>query len=228
MAEVKLQLRHVRKSFQAQPVLRDINLTLLTGEVVALLGPSGSGKTTLLRCINFLEQADSGTMRLGTSEVTFPVLSKQRQMEIRRDIGFVFQNFPLFKHMTAEQNIMEGLVTARRWPVDEARKKAHAAMDQMGLADKYGSYYTQLSGGEQQRVAMGRALVLDPELLLFDEPTSALDPKLVGEVLQRMREIAQLGIAMIVVTHEISFAYDVADRVVFMENGVIVEDDPKK
>jgi L-cystine transport system ATP-binding protein len=223
MDEWKISVRDIHKSFGNSKVLNGISLEVPKSEVVAILGPSGSGKTTLLRCINFLERADAGEIAIGNVRVDAKSATKKQIMEIRLKTGFVFQNFNLFKHMTAERNVMEGLTVIKKIPANEAREQARKALDAMGLSEKYGSYPTQLSGGEQQRVAMARAIVLNPEVILFDEPTSALDPELVGETLQVIKEIAKTGITMIIVTHEVAFAHEVANHAIFMENGAIVE-----
>jgi len=224
MPNIKVKVAGLHMTFGKNKVLRGISFAIREGEVAVIMGASGSGKTTLLRCINFLERADVGELTIGDVSVDLNAAKRKQMLEIRRKIGFVFQNFNLFKHMTAERNVMEGLVTARGMPVDEARESARKALDNVGLSGKYGSYYTQLSGGEQQRVAIARAIVLNPEVILFDEPTSALDPELVGETLQTIKEIAGTGITMMIVTHEMSFAYEVANRAIFMDDGVIVEE----
>lgn len=219
-----IEVKNVKKSFGKLEVLKNISLKVNDGEVVVFLGPSGSGKTTLLRCINFLEKANNGELTIGSSHVNFKKAKKKEILQIRRKTAFVFQSHNLFNNKTVVENVMEGLVTARKVPKIEARKKAEDALKWVGLVDKLDSYPSQLSGGQQQRVGIARAIVLDPEVILFDEPTSALDPELVGETLNLLKEIAKTGITMIVVTHEMSFAQEVADHVVFMEGGVIVEE----
>ena len=226
-------IRHAVKRFGTQLALNDVCLDVAAGEVLCLIGASGSGKTTLLRCINQLTQLDAGAIwldgellglrqqggklyRLGEAEVA-------RQ---RRQTGMVFQRFNLFAHRTALDNVMEGPVQVQRRRPAEVRAEAMALLRRVGLADKAGSYPSQLSGGQQQRVAIARALAMRPALLLFDEPTSALDPELVGEVLAVMRELARDGMTMVVVTHELAFAREVADRVVYMDAGAIVEAGP--
>jgi L-cystine transport system ATP-binding protein len=221
---IKLRIDGIHKSFGKIAVLKGISMTVREGEVLVILGPSGSGKTTLLRCINILERADSGALSLGSTEVNLHTVSKKETLEIRRKTAFVFQNYNLFRHKTALENVMEGLVTARNVPEEKARERAAAALDRVGLRDKYDAYPLQLSGGQQQRVAIARAVVLNPELILFDEPTSALDPELVGETLQVIKDVAKDRITMIIVTHEISFAAEAADRIIFMDGGVIVEE----
>ena len=219
-----IEIRKIQKSFGKQEVLKDVSVRVEDGQVVVILGPSGSGKTTLLRCINFLENADRGELVLGDSQVDLKKAGKKQIQNIRRKTAFVFQSYNLFANKTAMENVMEGLVTARKIPKEEARRKACEALDWVGLSDKYQSYPSQLSGGQQQRVGIARAFVLHPEVILFDEPTSALDPELVGETLDIIRKVAQTGITMIVVTHEMSFAQDVADKVIFMDEGVVVEE----
>jgi len=221
-----IQLSGVHKAFGANQVLKGVSLTVNAGEVVCVLGPSGSGKTTLLRCANFLERADAGRLRLEGVDVDLHGASKSEIHDVRLRVPFVFQNFNLFKNMTALGNVMEGLVTARKVPAGEARARAEAVMGKVGLADKLDSYPAQLFGGQQQRVAIARALVLEPEAILFDEPTSALDPELIGEVLAVMKLAARDGVTMVVVTHEVGFAAEVANHVVFMDGGVVVEEGP--
>jgi polar amino acid transport system ATP-binding protein len=225
-----LQATAVRKSFGHNEVLRGIDLTMQTGEVLCLLGQSGSGKSTFLRCINHLERIDSGRIRVGGDLIGYKRrgrgLTEMHEREIstqRVNIGMVFQHFNLFPHMTALGNVMEAPVGVRKEPRAEARARAVELLEKVGLADKRSAYPRQLSGGQQQRVAIARALAMRPRLMLFDEPTSALDPELVSEVLDVMRNLARSGMTMVVVTHEIGFAREVADRVVFMDQGVIVE-----
>ncbi|MDR3230463.1 MAG: amino acid ABC transporter ATP-binding protein [Synergistaceae bacterium] len=219
-----IRVRDARKSFGKNEVLRGVSLDVKKGEVVVILGPSGSGKTTLLRCINFLENADDGELTIGDLSVRFKHATKREILSVRRRTAMVFQNYNLFNNKNALENVMEGLVTARGIPVSEARETAKRELDKVGLSDKYEAWPSQLSGGQQQRVAIARAVSLNPEVILFDEPTSALDPELVGEVLAVMRDVAREGITMVVVTHEMSFASDIADHVVFMDGGVIVEE----
>lgn len=219
-----IELTHVKKSFGKNEILKDIHLTVNKGNVVVILGPSGSGKTTLLRCINFLERADGGELIIGDTHVDLHNAKKKEIYNIRKHTAFVFQNYNLFANMTALGNVMEGLVTARHVPKNEAREIAVEALKWVGLGDKLNHYPTQLSGGQQQRVGIARAVVLKPDVILFDEPTSALDPELVGETLNVIKNVAKKGITMIVVTHEMQFAEEVADKVVFMDQGVIVEE----
>lgn len=223
-----IELKGVHKSFGNNEVLKGINLKVNKGEVVVVLGPSGSGKTTLLRCINFLESADDGELIIGDINVHFKHATSKEILNVRRKTAMVFQNYNLFNNMNALENVMEGLVTARKIPVSQAREMARQALDKVGLKDKYNAYPLQLSGGQQQRVGIARAIALNPEVILFDEPTSALDPELVGEVLGVMQTVANDGITMIVVTHEMSFANDIADHIVFMDGGNIVEEGTPK
>ena len=219
-----LSIRGVRKAFGDQQVLRDVNLEVDRGDVVAILGPSGSGKTTLLRCLNFLEHADGGKMNFDGEEFELAHIARRDIARIRRKTAFVFQSYNLFLNKTAIGNIMEGLVVARKISRTEARETGMRMLAKVGLADRADAYPAELSGGQQQRVAIARALATDPEIIYFDEPTSALDPELTGEVLSVMRDLAREGMTMLVVTHELGFARNVSNRVAFMENGVIVEE----
>jgi polar amino acid transport system ATP-binding protein len=221
---------NIHKSFGHIEVLRGIDLTVMPGEVACVIGPSGSGKSTFLRCINHLEAIDSGQMEVDGELIGYrrrgDKLHELRESEVarqRRDIGMVFQRFNLFPHMTAMQNVMEAPCTVRRTPRKAAREQAAALLDRVGLGNRLDNYPAQLSGGQQQRVAIARALAMQPRLMLFDEPTSALDPELVGEVLDVMRSLAREGMTMVVVTHEMGFAREVADSLVFMDEGRIVE-----
>jgi len=218
-----LEIHGIKKAFGTLQVLKGIDLQVNQGDVVAILGPSGSGKTTLLRCLNFLESADAGRMVFDGESFQMDRISKKEIRSLRKKTAFVFQNYNLFLNKTAIQNVMEGLVTARKIPKEEARKTAQKALDKVGLSDRYDYYPYQLSGGQQQRVAIARAIATDPEIIYFDEPTSALDPELTGEVLSVMRQLADEGMTMLVVTHEMSFAWNVSSHVIFMEDGVIVE-----
>ncbi|MFB7006910.1 MULTISPECIES: amino acid ABC transporter ATP-binding protein [unclassified Streptomyces] len=226
----------VRKHFGKVPVLRGIDLTVERGRVCCLLGPSGSGKSTFLRCINHLEKIDGGSLSVDGAPVGYRQqgnrLYELKEREIaraRRDIGMVFQRFNLFPHMTALENVMEAPVKVAGVTRAEARADALRLLDRVGLADRAERHPVQLSGGQQQRVAIARALAMKPELMLFDEPTSALDPELVGEVLDVIRQLAAEGMTMVVVTHEIGFAREVADTAVFMDGGVVVEaGDPRQ
>lgn len=219
-----IEIKGIYKRFNKNEVLRGVDIKVNKGEVVVILGPSGSGKTTLLRCINFLEKADDGELTIGNTSVKFKHANKKDILAIRRQTAMVFQSYNLFNNKTVIENVMEGLVIARKVTKEEARSVSRQVLDKVGLSDKFDFYPSQLSGGQQQRVGIARALALNPEVILFDEPTSALDPELVGEVLSVMREVAKEGITMIVVTHEMSFASDIASRVIFMDSGVIVEE----
>lgn len=219
-----IEVSNVKKSFGKNQILKGVSLRVEKGDVIVILGPSGSGKTTLLRCINFLEKADAGELTIGNKHVDFKKVKKKEILELRRKTAFVFQNYNLFLNKTAIENVMEGLVIASKIPKPEARKIASEVLDKVGLSDKYDAYPSQLSGGQQQRVGIARAVALNPEVILFDEPTSALDPELVGETLEIIKKFAKTGITMVVVTHEMSFAQDVATKVVFMDAGVIVEE----
>jgi polar amino acid transport system ATP-binding protein len=225
-----LEARAVRKSFGDNEVLKGIDLSIDGGEVVSFLGPSGSGKSTFLRCINHLERIDGGEISVNGHLVGYRrhngkkyELRPKEVAAARRDVGMVFQRFNLFPHLTAVENVMEAPVFVKGVRRGEARERAVELLRRVGMADKSAAYPAQLSGGQQQRVAIARALAMEPRLMLFDEPTSALDPELVGEVLDVMKGLAAEGMTMIVVTHEIGFAREVCDRVVFMDDGVIVE-----
>lgn len=224
-----IEVRELTKSFGGTPVLRGIDLTLEQGQVLVVIGPSGSGKSTLLRCLNVLEVPTSGTVAIGNARLTFSPNAKPRKADVlalRRQSGMVFQAYHLFPHFTALQNVMEGQITVRRTPKNEARAKALQLLEKVGLADRADAYPHQLSGGQQQRVGIARAMSIDPELLLFDEPTSALDPELVREVLKVIRELAGEGRTMMIVTHEMKFAREVADRIMLIDGGVVVEEGP--
>ena len=219
-----LSVRNVHKAFHDNEVLKGIDLTVKKGDVVVILGPSGSGKTTLLRCINFLERADEGVMDFDNIKISLKNASSKTIRQIRMKTAFVFQHYNLFQNKTALQNVMEGLVTARRVPKQEAEETAKRALDKVGLSDKYHAWPHQLSGGQQQRVGIARAIAVKPDVILFDEPTSSLDPELVGEVLNTIKVLASEGVTMVVVTHEIVFARSVATKVLFMSDGVVVEE----
>lgn len=221
----------VCKSFGNLQVLKNVNLTVAPGEVVVIIGPSGSGKSTLLRCMNYLEKIDSGKIYIdgqliGKKEVNGKLVEAPAKevYKMRENIGMVFQRFNLFPHMTVLNNLMEAPVLVRRMDKDAARKLALDLLKKVGLEEKANAYPAHLSGGQQQRVAIARALAMEPKIMLFDEPTSALDPELVGEVLSVMKELAREGMTMVVVTHEMGFAREVADRVVFMDEGRILEE----
>lgn len=219
-----IQLEQISKSFGKHEVLQSIDLQVKKGEVVVILGPSGSGKTTLLRCINYLEKPDAGQITIGDLQVNAKHPTKKEIHALRQQTAMVFQQYNLFKHKTALENVMEGLTIVRKIPKEKAREISVQVLEKVGLGSKLDHYPAQLSGGQQQRVGIARALALNPEVILFDEPTSALDPELVGEVLSVIRKIAKEGITMIVVTHEMDFARDVANHVVFMDGGVVVEE----
>ena len=204
-------------------VLRGVDLTVEKGDVVAILGPSGSGKTTLLRCLNFLETADAGQLTFDGETFDLAKASRADIARLRKKTAFVFQNYNLFRNKTALQNVTEGLVVARKMPKEQADTVGRKMLEKVGLADRADYYPRQLSGGQQQRVAIARALALQPDILCFDEPTSALDPELTGEVLRVLRDLAEHKTTMIIVTHEMKFARDVADRILFMDGGVVVE-----
>ena len=223
-----LEVKDIRKSFGSLNVLNGVSLRMEKGDVTAIIGPSGGGKTTLLRCINFLEMADSGTLTFGDRSYDLKTIGKRDIAAIRMKTGFVFQSFNLFSNKTALQNVTEGLIIARKMPRDQANAIAMKALDQVGLRDRADHYPSQLSGGQQQRVAIARAVATNPEIIYFDEPTSALDPELIGEVLAVMRDLAASGMTMLVVTHEMRFAREVSSRVIFMENGSIVEQGESK
>jgi L-cystine transport system ATP-binding protein len=219
-----LEIKNVHKTFGKNEILKGVDLTIDKGDVVVILGPSGSGKTTLLRCINFLERADVGTANFDNIQVNLHSASKKEILDIRKKTAFVFQNYNLFNNKTALENVAEGLHIGRGMKKEDAYQNARDALNKVGLSDKYDSYPSQLSGGQQQRVGIARAVALNPDIILFDEPTSALDPELVGEVLGVMKDIAKEGTTMLVVTHEMSFAKDVANRVIFMDGGSVIEE----
>ena len=241
-----LEIRNVQKTFRTYakpglfrrpgaqkvtselPVLRGVDLTVEKGDVVAILGPSGSGKTTLLRCLNFLETADAGQLVFDGESFDLAHASRADIARLRKKTAFVFQNYNLFRNKTALQNVTEGLIVARKLPKEQAEEIGMKMLAKVGLADRADYYPRQLSGGQQQRVAIARALAADPEIIYFDEPTSALDPELTGEVLSVMRQLAEEGMTMLVVTHEMGFARNVSSKTVFMENGVVVEQAPSQ
>lgn len=218
-----VEINGVKKSFGEVQVLKGIDLSVEKGDAVAVIGPSGSGKTTLLRCINFLERADEGEMVFDGERFDLSRISKKDILRIRRKTAFVFQSYNLFLNKTALQNITEGLIIGRKMPKKQAVDIGNRMLQKVGLADFGGYYPEQLSGGQQQRVAIARALASSPEIIYFDEPTSALDPELTSEVLAVMRQLANEGMTMLVVTHELGFARNVSNKTVFMENGVVVE-----
>lgn len=218
-----LEVKNIKKRFGDHVVLDGINLSVERGDVIAILGPSGSGKTTLLRCLNYLAEADEGTLVFDGKEYDLANTDKKDIADIRKQTGFVFQGYNLFKNKTALQNVTLGLTVSRGISKTEADAKGKSLLDKVGLQNRYDHYPHQLSGGQQQRVAIARALAYDPKIIYFDEPTSALDPELIGEVLAVMQDLAKDGVTMIVVTHEMDFAKNVSNKVIFMENGVIVE-----
>ena len=218
-----LEVHQIRKSFGDLEVLKQVNLQVNKGDVVAILGPSGSGKTTLLRCLNFLENADGGELDFDGEHISLDHVSKKDAARLRKKTAFVFQNYDLFRNKTALENVTEGLIIGRKMPKAEAIQIGRQALEKVGLSDREDYYPSQLSGGQQQRVAIARAIATKPEIIYFDEPTSALDPELTGEVLAVMRTLAEEGMTMLVVTHEMGFAQNVSNKVVFMEHGVVVE-----
>lgn len=231
MSELVIEARDVHKSFGHVEVLKGINLDVEQGEVVVILGPSGSGKSTFLRCINQLEQMDSGYITVSDEQIGYSLKNGQlhhasvKQIARQREkIAMVFQQFNLYPHMTVLENLIEAPVGVHKYPKAEAIAYARELLKKVGLSEKENDYPSQLSGGQQQRVSIARALAIKPDVILFDEPTSALDPELVGEVLETMRSLANQGLTMIVVTHEIGFAKEAADKVIFMDGGVVVEE----
>jgi len=226
-----IEVRGLTKTFAGHEVLRAVDLSVEQGQVTAVIGPSGSGKTTLLRCLDCLEAPSAGLIRVGEVRIdgAIPLARQKAQVRaLRQSVGFVFQSFNLFPHRTALENVIEGPVIVRREPRATAEERGRALLAKVGLAAKADAYPSELSGGQQQRVAIARALALDPGVILFDEPTSALDPELVGEVLATIRDLAAEHRTMIIVTHEMAFAREVADRTIFMDAGAIVEQGPSK
>ncbi len=223
-----LEVKHIKKAFGETSVLKDISLTVNKGDVVAILGSSGGGKTTLLRCINFLERADGGSLVFEDQEYDLAHIRRKEIAAIRKKTAFVFQNYNLFANKTALENTTLGLTTARKMSREEAEKIGRRMLEKVGLADRADYYPIQLSGGQQQRVAIARALATDPDIIYFDEPTSALDPELIGEVLTVMKNLANEGMTMLVVTHEMNFARNVSNRVIFVDDGKIVEEADSK
>ena len=228
MAEPILTVEHLIKAYGETPVLDDISFAVKPGEVIVVVGPSGCGKSTLLRCLNFLETADAGQLTFDGETFDLAQASRADIARLRKKTAFVFQSYNLFRNKTALQNVTEGLIIARKMPKEQADAVGMKMLEKVGLADRADYYPRQLSGGQQQRVAIARALASDPEIIYFDEPTSALDPELTGEVLAVMRQLAEEGMTMLVVTHEMGFARNVSSRTVFMENGVVVEEAPSQ
>ncbi|MCO4850238.1 arginine ABC transporter ATP-binding protein ArtR [Bacillus vallismortis] len=221
-----IKVEKLSKSFGKHEVLKDISTTISEGEVVAVIGPSGSGKSTFLRCLNLLEKPNGGAITIKDKEITKP---KTNTLKVRENIGMVFQHFHLFPHKTVLENIMYAPVHVKKESKQAAQQKAEDLLRKVGLFEKRNDYPNRLSGGQKQRVAIARALAMNPDIMLFDEPTSALDPEMVKEVLQVMKELVETGMTMVIVTHEMGFAKEVADRVLFMDQGMIVEDgDPKE
>ena len=223
-----LEVQGLKKSFDGKEILKGVDLQVEKGDVVAILGPSGSGKTTMLRCINFLEHADEGTILFDGVPHDMHSIKKKEIAAIRKKTAFVFQSYNLFLNKTVLANVTLGLTAARKVKKEEAVRIAKAALERVGMGDKLDSYPGQLSGGQQQRVAIARGLATSPEIIYFDEPTSALDPELIGEVLAVMRQLAREGMTMLVVTHEMEFARNVSSKVIFMEEGKIIEQGPSK
>ena len=221
-----IRISGLTKRFDGAPVLDNIDLTIEPGERVVVIGPSGTGKSTLLRCVNFLDRPQAGTISIGDITVDAANASRADILALRRCTSFVFQNYALFANMTAKQNIMEALVTVQKRPRADAERRAMEVLAETGLTEKADSYPAALSGGQQQRVGIGRAMALDASLMLFDEPTSALDPEWVGEVLDLIRRVAAHRQTMLIVTHEMQFAREIADRIIFMDGGQIVEQGP--
>ena len=219
-----LELSHVKKSFKDIEVLKDVSLSVRKGDVVTLLGPSGSGKTTLLRIANFLETADAGTMRFDQEQFNLDKVTPKEAARVRLKTGFVFQNYNLFRNKTALENVTEGLRVVRKLSAAEANKIGRECLDKVGMLARADNYPSQLSGGQQQRVGIARAMAANPEVIFFDEPTSALDPELVDEVLNVIKKLAQEGLTMVIVTHELEFARQVSNHIVFMDKGVVVEE----
>jgi polar amino acid transport system ATP-binding protein len=218
-----LRIEDLHKRYGVEAVLKGVSLTVRPAEAIAIIGPSGTGKSTLLRCVNRLNDPDRGRIWLEDTEITAPGTDLNK---VRQQIGFVFQDFNLFQHLTALDNVRLGLLKVKKLPYSEATQRAISELQRVGLEHKANAYPSQLSGGQQQRVSIARALAMGPKLMLFDEPTSALDPELIGEVLRVMKQLADEGLTMLIVTHELGFARSVCDEVVFMEKGVIVEQGP--
>ena len=224
MTEPIISINDLSVYFNKKKAINNVTMDFYPNEITALIGPSGSGKTTFLRCLNHLEKADTGHLTLGGKEYDLSKLSKKEILEIRQKTAFVFQHYNLFANKTALENILEGLVVARKIPKEEAIQRAESALEKVGLLAYKDYYPSQLSGGQQQRIGIARAIAVKPDVILLDEPTSALDPELVGDVLDVMKQLAQEGVTMVVVTHEMGFARDVANHVIFMDGGHIIEE----
>lgn len=218
-----IKVKNLHKQFHQLEVLKGIDLEVKQGEVVAVIGPSGTGKSTLLRCLNYLEVPDRGEITIGDLKVNAETITKNEIHQLRKSTAMVFQNYNLFKNKTALQNIMEPLLVVKKIAYKQAEETALKILDQIGLMDKKDSYPSKMSGGQQQRIGIGRAIAVNPQIMLFDEPTSALDPELVGEVLDVIRSLANQHMTMIIVTHEMRFAREAADKIIFMDNGNVVE-----
>lgn len=228
MEDFIFQAENIKKSFDKVPVLKGIDISVKRGDVIAIIGPSGGGKTTLLRCLNFLERADEGTMNFEGTQIALHSADKKIVKQIRLRTGFVFQNYNLFQNKNALGNVTLGLTSARKTKKEEAQKIGAKLLEKVGLSDKMNNYPHELSGGQQQRLAIARALACNPEVIYFDEPTSALDPELIGEVQEVMRALANEGMTMIIVTHEMNFARSVSTKVIFLEDGKIIESNSTK
>lgn len=223
-----LKIEHLYKAFGSKEILKDISLQVSDGEIVTILGPSGTGKTTLLRCVNFLERAQKGTITIDDITVDTVHASKHDILQICRHSGMVFQTYNLFRNKTVLENVMEGLVVVKKMGKKEAKEIAQVELAKVGMTEFESQYPSQISGGQQQRVAIARAIAMEPSILLLDEPTSALDPELSKEVLNTIRKVAKEGMTMLIVTHEIDFARELSNRIVFMEGGVVVEEGPPR
>jgi L-cystine transport system ATP-binding protein len=218
-----IKVQQASKSFGSNPVLKNVNLAIEKGEIVTIIGPSGTGKTTLLRCINFLEHAESGIIEVDGIRVNCAHASGREILALRRKTAMVFQSYNMFRNKTVLQTVTEGLVVVKKWPAAKALQRAKEELERVGMLDKLASYPSQISGGQQQRVAIARAMALDPSIILFDEPTSALDPELSAEVLETIKKESGRGVTMLIVTHEIAFARDISRRIVFMDEGTVLE-----
>lgn len=219
-----IELKHLKKSYNDMLVLKDISFTVDEGDIISIIGPSGCGKTTLLRCMNYLNDSDAGEFIFDGKSYDMANITKKEISDIRSKTAFVFQNYNLFLNKTALENVIEGLVVARKMPKQEAIKIGEEMLEKVGMLDRKNHYPIQLSGGQQQRVAIARALALNPEIIYFDEPTSALDPELIGEVLEVIRQLALEKRTMIIVSHEMNFVRSISNKVIFMENGTIIEE----